>query len=137
MSQATYQAHQEAINENETQIMAKMPANAKALIVAEYHENESDLQTDYHNHQTTRRVAIGWRTTARESFKQLRKAAATFDDTAHLGPGCDIWYVVATDTDGLLRYVDVNGENTFGGKAEFATEDEADAFIRLHVDKFL
>ena len=89
MDHATYEADQAAERQNEAAILAKRPANAKALIVAEFHEADSDLQADYHNHKITRRVAIGWRTTARESFKQLRKAASTFPATVHLGPGCE------------------------------------------------
>lgn len=56
-------------------ILAKKPASAQALIVAEYQEDDSDSMTDYFNSITVRRVAIGWRTGKREDFKQLRRAA--------------------------------------------------------------
>lgn len=67
-------------------ILAKRPAGAEALILAELDQDDSDSMTDYHNHRTTRVVAIGWRTGKREDFRQLHKAAAGFPETAHLGP---------------------------------------------------
>lgn len=70
-------------------IIAKKPSNALALIVAELHENQSDSQTDYFAHKITRYVAIGWRSTARESFTQLRRAAAGFKETEHLAASPD------------------------------------------------
>jgi hypothetical protein len=72
-------------------IWAKKPAGATALILAINEEDESDMMSDYHGSKTTRRVAIGWRTGSREDFRQLRAAAAGFEPTAHLGPGCDVW----------------------------------------------
>ena len=70
-------------------ILAKRPPRAAALIVAELHEDQSDSMTDYFSHTTTRRVVIGWRTGQREDFRQLRRAAAGFGETAHLGPDAD------------------------------------------------
>jgi predicted RNA methylase len=60
------------------------PAWAKAAIIAEQHEDDSDTMTDYHNHRTLRRVVIGWSKHERDLFPELRKAAAGFDETAHL-----------------------------------------------------
>mgnify|MGYP007083427354 CR=1 FL=1 len=74
-------------------IMERKPAGACALIVAELEHNESDSMTDYFGSRTVRRVAIGWRTGKREDFKQLRRAAAGFAETAHLGPGKDLYRV--------------------------------------------
>jgi hypothetical protein len=70
-------------------LVAKMPTWARALIVAELIEDDSDSMTDYFHSKTMRTVAIGWRSGEREDFRQLRQAAATFPETAHLGPGCD------------------------------------------------
>jgi SAM-dependent methyltransferase len=67
-------------------ILDKRPADAAALIVAELAEDRSDPMTDYFGHVTVRRVAIGWRTGQREDFRQLRRAAGAWPDTAHLGP---------------------------------------------------
>ena len=76
--------------ESQAKIQAKRPPWAQALIVAELHSSDCDIQTDYFSSHTTRRVAIGWRSGKREDFRQLRAAAATFPETAHLGPGCDV-----------------------------------------------
>lgn len=76
-------------------ILAKRPSWAEAVIVAELHEDDSDSMSDYHNHKVTRRVVIGWRKGKRESFPQLRKAAAQFEPTRHLGPGKDQYTIRA------------------------------------------
>jgi protein-L-isoaspartate O-methyltransferase len=115
-------------------LMAKKPANAVALIVAELKQDESDSMTDYFGSKTLRLVAIGWRTGKREDFRQLRKAAATFPQTAHLGPECDRFEVVAKWTrDGDTthqqyagRYYPVAG--SLHGK-HFAREVEAQQAI--------
>ena len=67
-------------------IMAKKPAGARAVIVAELEQDDCDTQSDYFNTTTARRCAIGWRFSAREDFKRLREVAATFEETKHLGP---------------------------------------------------
>jgi hypothetical protein len=71
------------------------PAKACAVIIAELEEDTSDPMSDYYGSKTTRRVAIGWRTGKREDFRQLRRAAAGYAPTAHLGPGCGDFRVVA------------------------------------------
>lgn len=60
------------------------PAWAQAAIVAELHQDDSDSMTDYHNHKTTRVVVIGWSRHRRDLFGEMRKAAATFPETADL-----------------------------------------------------
>lgn len=60
------------------------PTWAKAALVAELDQDDSDSMTDYHNHRTLRRVVIGWSTHERDLFPEMRKAAATFEETAHL-----------------------------------------------------
>ena len=60
------------------------PAWAKAALVAELHEDDSDSMSDYHNHKTKRRVIIGWSRHERDLFPEMRKAAASFPETAHL-----------------------------------------------------
>ena len=64
--------------------ITKMPAGAKALIVAQYVEDSSDSMSDYFANVTRRVVAIGWRFTAREDFARLRTVAGTFVETEHL-----------------------------------------------------
>lgn len=63
---------------------AVRPEGMDAVIVAELHENQTDSQTDYFAHKTTRLVVLGFRKNARNSFAAMRKAAATFEPTAHL-----------------------------------------------------
>jgi len=70
---------------------ALAPAGAVAAVVAERERDDCDSQTDYFNVVTERRVLIGWRMTRKESFANLRKSAARFEETAHLGPGRDLW----------------------------------------------
>jgi predicted RNA methylase len=75
------EAAQEAVM---SAVMAKAPAGAQALIIAEYHVDDSDIMTDYFNSITKREVAIGFRTGSREDFRQLHAAAARFPETADI-----------------------------------------------------
>lgn len=81
---AGYQARRDAENAVLAQVMAKAPAGAKALIVAELDEDTSDPVTDYYGSRTVRAVAIGFRCSTREDFRALRAAAGQFPETAHL-----------------------------------------------------
>ena len=69
---------------SEAELARYAPAWAKAAIIAEYDEDASDTMSDYHNHRTTRVVVLGWSKHTRDLFPEMRKAAATFEDTAHL-----------------------------------------------------
>lgn len=66
------------------QVLEAKPEGAKALIIAEYHEDASDPMTDYFASHTRRCVAIGWRFSAREDFARLHAVAGTFVETEHL-----------------------------------------------------
>lgn len=81
---AAEQADREDANAVLAGVLAKAPASAKALIIAEYHEDTSDSQTDYQGSQVMCTVAIGFRYSSREDFAALRAAAAQFPDTAHM-----------------------------------------------------
>jgi hypothetical protein len=61
-----------------------IPANAKAVIIAELHEDESDGMTDYYGYRTQRTVILGFSTHTRDLFPEMRKVAANFEETAHL-----------------------------------------------------
>jgi hypothetical protein len=65
-------------------LAAAQPAWAKALIVAELHEDVSDSQSDYFSSRRTQTVALAWSKHERDLFPELRKAAATFEPAAHL-----------------------------------------------------
>lgn len=60
------------------------PPWATSAIVAELHEDASDHYSDYHNHRVLRSVVIGWSKHNRDLFAEMRKAAATFPETAAL-----------------------------------------------------
>ena len=61
-----------------------IPADTKAVIVAELHENNSDPMTDYFGYHTVRTVIIGFSPHTKDLFSEMRKYAANFDETAHL-----------------------------------------------------
>jgi hypothetical protein len=96
----------------EKKSLTERPEWAKAAIVAEYQVDESDVQSDHFSERTVRRVLLAWSRTARNSFAELRKAAATFKPTEHLGPGRDEWIaIIVLDND-----VTSNGSNYFAGE---------------------
>ena len=64
-----------------------IPENAQALIVACYNENESDVQTDYFAHKTTKTVILGYSLHKRDLFSEMRKHAGKIPETVHLGTG--------------------------------------------------
>lgn len=63
------------------------PADAKAILVAELREDESDISRDYFSWRVARTVFLGFSKSARNSFPEMRKQAALYAPTAHLaGP---------------------------------------------------
>ena len=61
-----------------------MPADTKAVIIAELHEDDSDSMTDYFGYNTIRTVILGFSTHTKDMFSELRKYAPNFAETAHL-----------------------------------------------------
>jgi hypothetical protein len=55
-----------------------IPENAKAAIIAELHENESDSMTDYYGYRTRRTVILGFSNHTKDLFSEMRKYAANF-----------------------------------------------------------
>lgn len=104
---------------------AMAAANADRVIVATFRVDESDMQTDYHGGRTAREVVIGFGRGKRESFSQLRKAAAKFPPTRDYGPGRGRWYAaVVLDAD-----CETNGCHHYrGGRSPFHSGDEAGPF---------
>lgn len=68
-------------------IRDKIPADAKAVIVAELRQDESDSMTDYFGSSTKRVVILAFSRHTRDLFPEMRKAALNFDGTAHLADG--------------------------------------------------
>ena len=63
---------------------AIVPADVKAVIVAELHEDESNSMTDYYGYRTQRTVILGFSTHTRDLFSEMRKHASNFEETAYL-----------------------------------------------------
>ena len=61
-----------------------IPADTKAIIVAELHEDESDSMTDYFGYRVTRTVILGFSTHTKDLFSEMRNHAGNFDGTAYL-----------------------------------------------------
>ena len=61
-----------------------MPADVKGVIVAELNKTESDHTYDYRETSSIRTVILGFSTTTRNGFGELRKAAHNLPETAHL-----------------------------------------------------
>ncbi len=118
-------------------------AGGDRIIFATYYVDESDLMTDYFGGRQVREVVIGFGKGKRESFSQLRKAAALFEPTKDFGPGCGIfaarsvWDHDHTDAEAIAasQYHDSRGNywkghySRFSDSPEFATRAELDAWI--------
>lgn len=68
----------------QAQIDAIRPDWAKCAIVAELEIDDCDSMTDYFNTKTAKTVLIGWSKHERDLFPEMRKAAATYAETAEL-----------------------------------------------------
>jgi hypothetical protein len=104
---------------------AMADAGADRVIVAKFRVDESDGQTDYFGGRTSRQVVIGFGRGKRESFAQLRKAAAAFKPTADYGPGRGRWYASA------VLGADCRGNGCFmyaGGRSPWHSENHAGPF---------
>lgn len=62
----------------------QIPADARAVIVAELEHDDSDPMTDYFNTKTSRTVLLAFSSHGRDLFPEMRKAARNFEETAHL-----------------------------------------------------
>lgn len=82
---AAEQAEHAAAKERAADRLSRIaPPWAEAAIIAELHQDDCDSMTDYFNAKTVRNVVIGWSRHKRDLFPELRKAAATFAETAEL-----------------------------------------------------
>jgi hypothetical protein len=118
------------------------PSWAKAVIVAEYTEDVSDIQTDCFDARTRATVKLAWSRHTRDLFSEMRKAAAAFKPTAHLGTGKGLFRasVVLASPESLLS----NGSAYYAGERshwhgeltdndwrgkEFSTRAEAESWM--------
>lgn len=58
--------------------------NAKAVIVAELHEDASEYETDYHASRKVKMLVLALSDHTRDVFSEMRKAAANAPETAYL-----------------------------------------------------
>lgn len=61
-----------------------MPKGTEALIIAELHEDQCDLHTDYFGSSVARTVVLAYSSHTRRLFSEMRKAARRFEPTAPL-----------------------------------------------------
>lgn len=64
--------------------IVKPAGNAKAVIVAEYMEDDSDSQSDYYASHASKLVVLAFSKHARDLFPEMRAAVARFAPAAHL-----------------------------------------------------
>jgi hypothetical protein len=90
-AQADYKAEQKENDRREQlkaigreRLQTLIPADAKAIIIAEERRDESDSMTDYFAHGTDRTVILGFSTHTKDLFAEMRKCAANFEETAYL-----------------------------------------------------
>lgn len=67
------------------ELARRRPEGFTGVVMAELFGNDSDSMSDYYEHRVVRRVVIGFTKTPRSAFGNMRKAAATFGPTSHLG----------------------------------------------------
>lgn len=82
--EAKLQAERQQRERGQIWLDENRPEWAKAVIVAEFHEDVSDSMTDYYNSSVKRVVLLAWSKHTRNLFSEMRKAAAKFGETTHL-----------------------------------------------------
>lgn len=65
-------------------IRDKVPADAQAVIIAEYELDNCDSQSDYFDTKTAKTVILAFSTKTREDFREMRKAALNYAATEGL-----------------------------------------------------
>lgn len=88
---AIYRDREIKVAASKAALAAIRPEWAKALIVAEYESDQCDSQSDYFATKTERVVGLAWSRHERDIFSEMRKAAALFPQTEHLGPNCGLF----------------------------------------------
>lgn len=83
-AEAKKQAEKDAVDAWRDYIREKIPADAKAVLIAELVHDESDAMTDYFGSRTSRCVILGFSKHTRDLFPEMRKAAARFEPTQEL-----------------------------------------------------
>lgn len=71
--------------------LVTIPNSAKAVIVAHFKEDKSDMQSDYFAHHTVKTVYLAYSSHTRDLFPEMRKAASRFNQTSHLTDAPEAW----------------------------------------------
>jgi len=118
-----------------------VPPGAAAAIVARYDVDRSDPSTDFFQVRTVFEVVIGFSPHTNDTFSEMRKAAARFGQTQHLGPGKTVCRVRAVLTSDVREGSTVWWAEQFspwhmncepggdGRRCHFTTRQEAEDFI--------
>ena len=61
-----------------------IPLDAKAIIIAELHKDESNSMTDYFGYRTENIIILGFSKHTKDLFSEMRKYASNFEETAFL-----------------------------------------------------
>jgi hypothetical protein len=91
---------------------AIIPVDAKAVIIAELHEDESDAMSDYYGYNTRRTLILGFSTHTGDMFSELRKYASNFEETSHLSKENEKYEQREKYTAGAAYYL---GESKYSG----------------------
>jgi len=117
------------------------PTWAKAAIIATFQIDDCDSMTDYFATKHGRSVFLGWSKHDKNRFDEMRNAALNFEETAHLGPGCDVYKPLVLLADEIVDNSCAYWKNSIshwhqdfvqdkkGQPFTFTTEAEAQAHI--------
>lgn len=125
-------ARAEAVEKGRKIAAEKIPADTEALIVAAHDVDKCDNQTDYFHHETTQLIVLATSKHKRDLFAEMRKAAATLPQTAHLGPGKGRFnvYAVANADCGCGVWKGCGSHWHDEVKRSFDTKEAAEAYIK-------
>ena len=84
------QQRQARIERGKAIFTEKRPDWAKAVIVAEYEVDESDIMTDYFSTRTKKTLILAWSKQTRDLFSEMRKATKNVPETEHLVVSPDV-----------------------------------------------
>ena len=112
-----------------------IPEDAKAYIIAELEENQSDLYTDYFGSKTVKKVLLGFSKHNRNLFSEMRKIADTYGPTQHLGVNKGEFRIYDNWMEEGSNYPQSEVFRADDSPAYFETEAEAKAFAEKYAQE--
>lgn len=109
-----------------------IPEDAKAYIIAEFKEDQSDSQTDYYGSTTVKTVLLGFSKHTRNLFSEMRKMADLYGPTQHLGTNKGEFKIYDNWTEENSSYPQSAVFRAEDSPAYFETEAEARAFAEKY-----